>query len=321
MENQPTKLDKAIKISIIAGVLMASLSVAYYLVVFLPKNEAKKTSQEPQVIDIESRKQALAEFYNRFSDAIDNKDWGIVYESTPQSIKAYITKDQFIAFQQKRTETNEPFSKDTIVNGVTVDGEKGYVDRTITICLTEECMGTNRLEDNAKKEYIFTNGKWHQLDPQPSERALTVATSVYYDFVSKYKQIDKDSFLQKYSFGTGNEKLAIRQYAVWLDNDMQQLIVVEHTLNDLKAKNAVPTQAPQSNNYQSSESSLDKLMREQQQDCQQDLAKYSSCIAEYNTKLAEYNACLSEASDPNSWRHSSFCSKPFKSCFKPVCAY
>jgi hypothetical protein len=30
MENQPTKLDKAVKISVIAGALIVALSIAYY---------------------------------------------------------------------------------------------------------------------------------------------------------------------------------------------------------------------------------------------------------------------------------------------------
>jgi len=37
MEDQPTKLDKAVKISIIAGALIATLSVFYYLVILPQK--------------------------------------------------------------------------------------------------------------------------------------------------------------------------------------------------------------------------------------------------------------------------------------------
>ena len=44
MEDQPTKLDKAIKISAIAGALIVALSAAYYLVIFLP-NKAKQQQE------------------------------------------------------------------------------------------------------------------------------------------------------------------------------------------------------------------------------------------------------------------------------------
>lgn len=48
MENQPKILDKAVKISIIAGVLIVALSIAYYLVVFLPNKEATMVEQQEQ---------------------------------------------------------------------------------------------------------------------------------------------------------------------------------------------------------------------------------------------------------------------------------
>ena len=49
MENQLTKLDKAVKISIIAGALIVALSIAYYLVVFLPKKEKMILEQQKAV--------------------------------------------------------------------------------------------------------------------------------------------------------------------------------------------------------------------------------------------------------------------------------
>jgi hypothetical protein len=42
MENQPTKLDKTVKISIIVGALVVALSVAYYLIIFLPQKTSPK---------------------------------------------------------------------------------------------------------------------------------------------------------------------------------------------------------------------------------------------------------------------------------------
>ena len=39
MENNSNKLDKLMKFSIITGVLIIALSIAYYLVIFLPKKE------------------------------------------------------------------------------------------------------------------------------------------------------------------------------------------------------------------------------------------------------------------------------------------
>ena len=58
MENQPTTLDKAVKISIIAGALIVALSVAYYLVVFMPQKEkarVEQVKQEQQAKDDEKK--------------------------------------------------------------------------------------------------------------------------------------------------------------------------------------------------------------------------------------------------------------------------
>ncbi len=47
MKNRSTKLDKAVKISIILGILIVALSVANYFIIFLPKEEnGRKELQE-----------------------------------------------------------------------------------------------------------------------------------------------------------------------------------------------------------------------------------------------------------------------------------
>lgn len=48
MENQPTTLDRAVKVSIIVGALIVALSVAYYLVIFMPQKERAKIEQQKQ---------------------------------------------------------------------------------------------------------------------------------------------------------------------------------------------------------------------------------------------------------------------------------
>ena len=48
MENQPTALDKTVKISIIAGALIMALSIAYYLVIFMPQKEKARVEQQKQ---------------------------------------------------------------------------------------------------------------------------------------------------------------------------------------------------------------------------------------------------------------------------------
>lgn len=61
MENQPTKLDKAVKVSIAVGIMIVALSIAYYMVIFLPQ----KTK----------RSAALLESCLHSADEVKFKDW------------------------------------------------------------------------------------------------------------------------------------------------------------------------------------------------------------------------------------------------------
>lgn len=51
MENNSGKLDKLMKLSIIVGVLIVALSIAYYLVIFLPKKESEKFKLQKYNLD------------------------------------------------------------------------------------------------------------------------------------------------------------------------------------------------------------------------------------------------------------------------------
>jgi hypothetical protein len=46
MKNQPTQLDKVVKVSIVVGTLISALSIAYYLIIFLPQKENVRVEQQ-----------------------------------------------------------------------------------------------------------------------------------------------------------------------------------------------------------------------------------------------------------------------------------
>lgn len=76
MESQPTKLDKAVKISIIAGALIVALSIAYHLVVFLPKKEAtrielQKQEQETKRLEEVAKQEKLKEVVKKVRELDD----------------------------------------------------------------------------------------------------------------------------------------------------------------------------------------------------------------------------------------------------------
>lgn len=322
-------MNKAIKISIAVGILIVSSSVAYYFGIFLPKqtkvqDSTQNVSQESDLTEV--KKQALTDFYNEISLATDTKDLEKLYEFLPQSMKAYVTKDQYISYQEKINEDEKVFSRNTTINSISVENDKGFVDSAVITCLSEACTGSDRIEDDQKKEYEYKDGKWKVPDPEPSERALTASTNGIQDVILKLSKDKRDDFLNKKSYGTGNITLATRVFALELDNDLQKLILVEHDLekaglskgSTFNAGSQTPTMP--TNTSQSSDSFFDEYKQKQQQQCQKDLNEYNVCMNEYNAKMGEYNTCLSENANPNN-RFKSYCSKPSNFCFKPVCAY
>jgi len=130
------------------------------------------------------------------------------------------------------------------------------------------------------------------------------------------------SFLKTKSEMTGGERLkeAVKK-GLYLKEDYNSYY------NECLALNGVEIENTQINNPQTKEkiikqspssitnSEIDNLIKQQEEECQRDIAEYNSCLAEYNTEMAEYNSCL------NGGSFSSFCSKPFNFCRKPICSY
>lgn len=81
MENQPTKLDKVMKISIIVGALIVGLSIAYYLVVYIPKRDESKLARQK---DNEYQQQ----MFDKNVDCSSKYDQKIKDTNNPQGIGA-----------------------------------------------------------------------------------------------------------------------------------------------------------------------------------------------------------------------------------------
>lgn len=96
MENQPTQLDKAVKISIIAGALIVALSFAYYLVIFLPKKEATRIEEKHRAETTKLREDCLAGAERDYLDYTKRKD----------AIEASISKSGLVPLMGKSYDKN-----------------------------------------------------------------------------------------------------------------------------------------------------------------------------------------------------------------------
>jgi hypothetical protein len=91
MENQSTQLDKAVKISIIAGALIVALSIAYYLVVFLPKKEVTRVEEKKMTEIMKLRDDCLSGVERDYLD----------YTRRKEVSEASIIKSGLVPFPEK----------------------------------------------------------------------------------------------------------------------------------------------------------------------------------------------------------------------------
>lgn len=134
----------------------------------------------------DSQKQkSLEQTYNQLMEYEMAYDYANLYEYLTPSERTSLTKDEYIQNRQKATGAYNP--KYT-VHSITVHGDTGIVDRTVSLCKRENCIDSERVPSRAKKQYYYINGKWyHNLEdtvyceriekytiPQEFDRALSL---------------------------------------------------------------------------------------------------------------------------------------------------
>lgn len=228
--------------TVVAVALILGVALGGGTMLSLPLlNRTIKARSQSQPIEVsgevlgkeEKKKRALSEFYSKISAAYENQDWATAYELVPQSTRDNLTKEQFIARSKSSAEKEKAIvSQRTVVNSIVVDGDNGTVDRTITTCLTKECTGDGRIEDNAKKRYVYVNGKWQMPDPKPSDRALEIASYIYTNSPSDTQKTFKDDW--------GSASFATRNIALYFDQYPEKLALAEAWVDKDKANRSRP---------------------------------------------------------------------------------
>ena len=132
MENQTRKLDKAVKISIIMGVLIISLSVAYYLVIFLSQKEKIRVEQRAKEY-VAKRKGACLQIYKT-----ENNKWNNVngYEYNEKLDKCYVLyKSQE---SQRSGEECNKIKEHMLKTGADIKNIESIASLFFTDCLNNE---------------------------------------------------------------------------------------------------------------------------------------------------------------------------------------
>lgn len=198
--------------------------------------------------EAEEKKQALGKYYNEIITAQNSQNWKALYQLVPQSVRDNVTEEQFSNHYSEQFKKDKIFSQETIVNKIEITNNSGTVYRTLVTCLAKDCTGKNRTEESAEKPYELVNGKWQIPDPKPSERALKV-TNYGYENSSKSDQKD---LLGMYGYGSESSSFAIRNWSVYLDKNLEELVRVETLVEQDKAEKSRPVvnYQPPAINYQ-----------------------------------------------------------------------
>ena len=88
----------------------------------------------------------------------NTRDCPSIYDYVLPSERITLSLTEFVS---KTCPKKDPYSINAQVNSIRIDGDIGTVNRTLTSCYTQECLGSNRREDMTDKLYYFIGGKWY----------------------------------------------------------------------------------------------------------------------------------------------------------------
>ncbi|MDO9231372.1 MAG: hypothetical protein Q7U36_02710 [bacterium] len=178
MQNQSTKLDKAVKISIVAGALVVALSVAYYFFIYLPKKETAVISygqESSQIIKEEEKVEVNTE------------------EKRSPSERA-LTAAAF-AFYNGSDKDRENFQKIFDEGGkdanLTINNFASVLDMDISSLIEVETIN-DKIKRSKGESKTYTN-------PTPSSNSTSATSQSYYDEHKQRQQQQCQEDINKYT--------------------------------------------------------------------------------------------------------------------------
>jgi hypothetical protein len=196
-ESTKSQLEKSSHKRRVSPLLTAAVFIIVALFLIAGKDEVIK----------EIKRQQLINFYAELIDAITVKNYEFQYYQQSPELQRTVSLNDFVAIQQKADDG--VVSRIFVPRSYTVDGDRGIINRTQVVCLSQSCSGSDRIENTIDKEYVYINGKWYapkdnnilcnRKDPYPLapefERALSLIlqrtqekTPVVYDDIKAIRK-------------------------------------------------------------------------------------------------------------------------------------
>jgi hypothetical protein len=190
------------------------------------------------LVDSQIKKNSLRTLYTQFSYAFDRKQWSNYYELSLQSAKRFVSRDQFSNYMTNHS----AYSSQTTINSIDVKENIGKVSSTVVLCLSSDCSSNNKKVETLEKTFIYENGKWRTPpENEPSENALNNAEIAF----TNNSQEKIDEGIQIWSrYGVNNLNYAIYNYALYLEQNHEELIKLSKYNEQYKNKKTATRQIP-----------------------------------------------------------------------------
>lgn len=183
-----------------------------------------------EFINIQTKKHSLREFYTQLSSAYDQKQWSDYYDFYPQSIKRFVPEYDFeFYFTNEKEHT---YSTRTIIQNIEINENIGKVTGKQIDCLSSDCTGSNQNMTEGSRTFIYENNKWKIPEEEPSVEALSKSKYL----ITNELEENRIERIKNFSyFGYINLEYAIHNYAIYLDNNPEQMAAVDNWIETYKA--------------------------------------------------------------------------------------
>ena len=151
---------------ILLAIILLTITAIYFKVFDLDKFFKLKKQTEQQISSSnDNEEDKLRRRYEEIAALSESKEDSEKFYDlylSPES-KQRITKEQFLKNKEISVQSSNKKVVNTSyeINNITIKGDTGYIDRTMTLCFDQEC--NDKLSGRGYKKYIKINGDWFSV--------------------------------------------------------------------------------------------------------------------------------------------------------------
>ena len=214
-KNEEKITAKINKRNIIWTVIIVGLIAFIFLTNYKNENSSTSSNSKRSIEDLKRRLSEMLELEN-------NHEFEKIYDDyySPET-KARIKRDVYIDSAKKTLEKYVSYSK-ILINDAQINGDIGYVDRTRTECLNDDC--TKKHENRSYKKFVYVDNNWRIV---VEEDPIVCIRSASYEMPEEFKRA-LSLIIQRYG-QSGNSVMQSNGASV---NDIRNCLNVQYAKPD-----------------------------------------------------------------------------------------